>query len=100
MGKPVVAAINGIAVVRAYFSLFTGARHASTVSLRIGPRERFAVLTLAALILLGGLFPQPGVSSRHRAAATVLDQRKQSSEQAAKEEQDRADRASEGRSPD
>ena len=30
------AALNGIAVVRAYFLLFTGARHVSTVSLGIG----------------------------------------------------------------
>ncbi|MBL8799559.1 MAG: oxidoreductase, partial [Planctomycetia bacterium] len=57
------AALNGIAIVRAYFLLFTGARHASTVSLAITPRERFAVLTLAALILGGGLFPQPGIAS-------------------------------------
>ena len=55
------AALNGIAVVRAYFLLFTGARHVSTVSLGIGLRERIAVLTLSALILGGGLFPQPGV---------------------------------------
>lgn len=69
------SAVNGIAVVRAYFYLFTGARHASTVSLRIGPRERFAVLTLAALILGGGLFPQPGIASRHTAAQMLLRQR-------------------------
>jgi NADH-quinone oxidoreductase subunit M len=75
LGVVLAAAINGIAVVRAYFRLFTGARHASTVSLLAGPRERFAVLTLAALILGGGLFPQPGITSRHRAAAEVLEQR-------------------------
>jgi NADH-quinone oxidoreductase subunit M len=69
------AALNGIAVVRAYFMLFTGARHASAVSLLAGPRERFAVLTLAALILGGGLFPQPGVESRYRAAVEALGQR-------------------------
>jgi NADH-quinone oxidoreductase subunit M len=66
------AALNGIAVLRAYFLLFTGARHRSTVSLEIGPRERLAVLTLAALILGGGLYPQPGVLSRRRAAETIL----------------------------
>jgi NADH-quinone oxidoreductase subunit M len=71
----VAAALNGIAVVRAYFRLFTGTRHPSTVSLRLGPRERFAVLTLAALILGGGLFPQPGVVSRYRAAEDVLHER-------------------------
>ena len=69
------AAVNGIAVVRAYFLLFTGGRHASAVSLAITPRERFAVLTLAALILGGGLVPQPGVASRHRAAEALLKER-------------------------
>ena len=54
------AALNGIAIVRAYLLLFTGARHVSTVSLEIGLRERLAVLTLATLILGGGLFPQLG----------------------------------------
>jgi NADH-quinone oxidoreductase subunit M len=65
-------ALNGIAVVRVYFLLFTGTRHVSAVRLRVGPRERLAILTLAALILGGGLFPQPGVVSRHRAALDVL----------------------------
>jgi NADH-quinone oxidoreductase subunit M len=72
----VTAALNGIAVLRAYLLLFTGARHASTVSLNIGPRERFAVLMLAVLILGGGLFPQPGVKSRHEAAAAVIRERR------------------------
>lgn len=75
VGVVAAAALNGIAVVRAFFRLFTGARHVSTVFLGIIPRERVAVLTLAALILLGGLFPQPGVASRERAAAKVLESR-------------------------
>jgi NADH-quinone oxidoreductase subunit M len=66
------AALNGIAVMRAYFLLFTGARHVSTVSLRITPRERLAVLTLCALIFGGGLSPQPGVATRQRAAESIL----------------------------
>jgi NADH-quinone oxidoreductase subunit M len=69
------AAVNGIAVVRAYFLLFTGGRHLSSVPLGITRRERVAVLTLAALILGGGLAPQPGVASRHRAAEAVLGDR-------------------------
>jgi NADH-quinone oxidoreductase subunit M len=77
LAMALAAAINGIAVVRAYFLLFTGARHPSTVSLRAGLRERIAVLTLTALILGGGLFPQPGILSRHEAAAGVLEQRRQ-----------------------
>ena len=74
-GVVVAAALNGIAVVRAYFSLFTGARHVSTVSLEIGLRERIAVLTLAGLILGGGIFPQPGVFTRQRAAEIILEDR-------------------------
>jgi NADH-quinone oxidoreductase subunit M len=68
------AALNGIAVLRAYFLLFTGARHVSSVSLGIGGRERFAVLTLAALILGGGMWPQLGVSSRQHAAEEILNE--------------------------
>lgn len=71
----VAAALNGIAVMQAYFKLFTGTRHVSTVPLAVGMRERFAVLTLAVLILGGGLYPQPGVESRHHAATEILKQR-------------------------
>jgi NADH-quinone oxidoreductase subunit M len=76
------AALNGIAVVRAYFHLFTGARHVSTVSLVVNARERFAVLLLAALILGGGLFPQFGVVALNHAAQSILAQRKPTSDAA------------------
>ncbi len=69
------AAVNGIAIVRAYFMLFTGTRHTSTVSLNLGVRERIAALVLIALIIGGGLYPQPGVWSRWRAAESILEQR-------------------------
>jgi NADH-quinone oxidoreductase subunit M len=75
LGVVVASALNGIAVVRAYFLIFTGKRHASTVSLDVSPRERAAFLTVVALILVGGLFPQPIVSSRHRAAESILKDR-------------------------
>jgi NADH-quinone oxidoreductase subunit M len=71
----IASALNGIAVVQAYFRLFTGTRHVSTVPLQVGFRERLAVGTLALLILGGGLFPQPGVASRYDAAAVILRQR-------------------------
>ena len=71
----VAGMLNGIAVVRAYFLLFLGARHNSTVNLQVGIRERIAVLTLTALILVGGLFPQPGVESRQHAAEALLKAR-------------------------
>jgi NADH-quinone oxidoreductase subunit M len=71
----IATAINGIAMVQAYFRLFTGTRYASSVPLKIGDRERFAVLTLAALILIGGFIPQSSVHSRHHAAEELLRQR-------------------------
>jgi NADH-quinone oxidoreductase subunit M len=75
IGVVAAAALNGIAVVRAYLLLFTGTRHVSTVSLAIGTRERIAVLTFAALVLGGGLYPQPGVETRFRAAKEALRDR-------------------------
>lgn len=66
------AALNGVAVVRAYFALFTGVRYTPTIPLGITTRERVAVLTLAALILAGGFFPQAYVASRHTAAEAAL----------------------------
>ncbi|HEV3025424.1 MAG TPA: proton-conducting transporter membrane subunit [Pirellulales bacterium] len=69
------AALNGIAIVQAYFRLFAGTRYASSVSLLIRVRERYAVLALAAMILLGGLNPQQGVASRHAAAEELLRER-------------------------
>lgn len=71
----IAGALNGIALVKAYFTLFTGTRYVSTVSLAILLRERFAVLLLAALIIVGGLYPQAGVVSRHRAAHVLLHER-------------------------
>ena len=71
----IASALNGIAVVHAYFRLFTGTRHTSLVSLGIGKREKFAVVSLTALIFIGGLIPQYNVSSRHRAADRILRQR-------------------------
>lgn len=69
------AALNGIAVVRAYFRIFTGTTYQSSVSLQIGPRERFAVLLLTVMIIGGGMFPQPGVASRHHGAVEILRER-------------------------
>jgi NADH-quinone oxidoreductase subunit M len=67
-----VAALNGIAVVRAYLLLFTGRRVETGSPLALTPREQVAVLTLVALIFGGGLVPQPGVATRYRAAAAIL----------------------------
>lgn len=75
MAVVLAAALNGIAMVQAYFRLFGGPGHVASISLRCRTPERIAVLTLAALILGGGLFPQPGLSSRHRAAMEVIEAR-------------------------
>lgn len=66
------AGISGIAILRAWFAVYAGRRHASAIDLRGRTREKCAVLVLAALILAGGLVPQPGITSRLRAAAILL----------------------------
>jgi NADH-quinone oxidoreductase subunit M len=77
IGVLIASALNGIAVLRAYLLLFTGTRHVSSLAVGIGRRERFAVLTLSTLILLGGVFPQPGVTTREQAAVDILKDRAQ-----------------------
>jgi hypothetical protein len=62
-------------IVQAYFLLLTGRQYFSSISLRIRVRERYAVPTLAALILLGGLMPQIGLLSRDHAADEILKRR-------------------------
>ena len=66
-----ISALNGIAVLRAYFRAFTGAHREATPLLRIRRRERVAVLLLTGLIIGGGFFPQFGVLSRYRAAVEL-----------------------------
>jgi NADH-quinone oxidoreductase subunit M len=80
MGTLVViaGALNGIAVLHAYFRLFTGNEHRAGVSLSVRWPERMAVLALTALIIGGGLIPQPGVKSRYHAAIELIARRKQS----------------------
>lgn len=71
----VAAALNGIAVLHAYFQVFTGTRHTASISLRARLPERIAVLILMGLIIGGGIFPQPGIESRHHAASALIEQR-------------------------
>jgi len=75
VGIVAAAALNGIAVVRAYLALFTGARHPSPLPFGITIRERIAVLAFAAIILGCGIFPQPFVSSCHSSAESLLELR-------------------------
>lgn len=69
------AALNGIAVLYAYFRLFTGTEHRASISLRARWSEKVAILTLSALIIGGGLWPQPGVKSRYHAATEIIARR-------------------------
>lgn len=68
-------AMNGVAVVKAYFHVFTGTRHASTVKMDCRKSERVTILMMVALIIGGGLIPQPGVSSRYHAARALFEHR-------------------------
>jgi NADH-quinone oxidoreductase subunit M len=76
MAVVLAGALNGIAVVQAYFRLFTGVRHATSISLRIGGAEKVAVLVVTALIIGGGLFPQPTIASRYDAAVQIVRNRR------------------------
>jgi NADH-quinone oxidoreductase subunit M len=74
----IAGALNGIAVLHAYFRLFAGAEHRAGISLSARGPERVAVLTLTALIIGGGLVPQPGVKSLYHAAIELIARRSQS----------------------
>ncbi|GAA4421254.1 proton-conducting transporter membrane subunit [Bremerella cremea] len=69
------AALNGIAIVKAYFHVFTGTPHIATASLVCRPTERLTILVMVVLIIGGGVFPQPGVQSRYHAATALLKSR-------------------------
>ncbi len=71
----IVAALNGLAVLHAYFRIFTGTTHVTSINLNVRPAERIAVLVLTALIIGGGLVPQPGVETRYRAALGLAQTR-------------------------
>jgi len=80
VGIAVIAAttLAGIAVVKVYFLIFTGKIHVTSISLVRRTPERIAILALAAVILGGGLVPQPSVASRHHAAQEILEEREAS----------------------
>jgi NADH-quinone oxidoreductase subunit M len=73
----VATALNGLAVVHAYFRIFGGSRHVASIDLRTRLPERVAVLALSALLLGGGLYPQPGVAGRYNAATQLINERHQ-----------------------
>lgn len=68
----IVAALNGLAVMQAYFRIFCGRPHIASIDLGIRPAERASVFVLIALIVGGGLYPQPGVVNRYHAACGLI----------------------------
>jgi NADH-quinone oxidoreductase subunit M len=69
------SALCGIAVMHAYFRLFTGKRHRTSISLASKPSERIAYLSLIGVIIAAGIVPQPGVATRYHAAVELLEGR-------------------------
>jgi NADH-quinone oxidoreductase subunit M len=65
-------AINGVALMRAYFRIFTGTRHIATVSIATRPVERVVALTVSLLILVVGIWPNAAICSRYHAAESLL----------------------------
>lgn len=72
----VAAALNGIAVLRAYFRVFAGSRHAVTGAMGCRRSERVTIIALCTLVLVGGIWPQPGVQSRYHAAEALINHRR------------------------
>ncbi len=71
----VSTALNGIAILQAYFRIFTGTTHHSTIQLATLRSERIAIMTFTLLLIGAGIWPQPGVHSRYDAAVELLDHR-------------------------
>jgi NADH-quinone oxidoreductase subunit M len=71
----IAAMLNGIAILRAYFSLFTGKRPTTSVSLRETKTERAGIVLIALAVFFGGWFSPKVVQSRHRVAEQLLESR-------------------------
>ncbi|MEW4486550.1 proton-conducting transporter membrane subunit [Thalassoglobus sp. JC818] len=68
--------LNGIAALNAYFRIFTGTHHQSSVSMGCRLTERIIIVVLSLMMIGGGLIPQPGINSRYHAAKALLEHRK------------------------
>jgi NADH-quinone oxidoreductase subunit M len=78
LGFLVVAssALTGIAVLRMYFSLFTGRSTEAPIALKRS--EAFGFVAVVAVLLMTGLVPAPLVASRQQASGRILLERKAS----------------------
>lgn len=68
-------ALNGIAAMRVYFRLFTGTTAPASISLQPRPTEQSVIWLMILLMIGGGLYPQPGIATRHHAAKEILHRR-------------------------
>lgn len=68
----IAAMLNGIAILRAYFALFTGKRPTTSVSLQTTPVERAGIIVILLIVFLGGWFSPNVVASRHQTADQLL----------------------------
>lgn len=66
------AMLNALAIMRAYFALFTGRKPTTSVSLQVSPIERAGIVIITLLVFLGGWFSPSVVESRHRVAEELL----------------------------
>lgn len=67
-----VAMLNGLSIMRAYFALFTGRRPMTSVLLQETAMERAAIVILTLLVFVGGWCSPAIVESRHRVAEELL----------------------------
>lgn len=72
------SALSGVAVLRAYLRTFTGTRRRARPVLEMRRRERATVLLLSGIVIGGGIYPQPGITSRYRAALAQNTQKQES----------------------
>jgi NADH-quinone oxidoreductase subunit M len=68
----IAAMLNGIAILRAYFALFTGRRPSTAIPLPITRLERIGIVLIAFIIFAGAWLPPGIVASRHRVAESLL----------------------------
>lgn len=68
----IASALNGIAIMKAYFHLFTGATRKDSLPMNRLPSEYFGGLALIVILILGGLAPGSWVRSRFNAAEKYL----------------------------
>ncbi|MBK8261376.1 MAG: hypothetical protein IPK80_08530 [Nannocystis sp.] len=66
------SALGGLAVMRIYFSLFTGAPAQGGLTQRLHRRERLGFALLGAVLLVFGIWPRPAVELQSAVAAELL----------------------------